>query len=109
MVEQNERLLEMRNITKLFPGVRALSDVNLYLDKGEVLAVIGENGAGKSTLMNIMLGSFPPTEGEMYFKGEKFSPKNPSEALNSGISMIHQELSLVPEMTVSENIWLGQE
>ncbi|GHU81699.1 monosaccharide-transporting ATPase [Spirochaetia bacterium] len=104
-----ELLLEMKNITKLFPGVRALSGVNLSLSKGEVLAVVGENGAGKSTLMNIVLGSIQPNEGEMVFKGKKFTPRNPAEALNSGISMIHQELTLVPEMSVSENIWLGQE
>lgn len=104
-----ELLFEMKNITKVFPGVRALSGVDLILHKGEVLAVVGENGAGKSTLMNIMLGSLKPTEGEMFFKGKPFTPKNPSEALNSGIAMIHQELTLVPEMSVSENIWLGQE
>jgi ABC-type sugar transport system ATPase subunit len=99
----------MRNITKEFPGVRALSKVNLSLYKGEVLGVVGENGAGKSTLMNIMLGSLEPEEGEMTFHGKPFHPKNPSEALHAGIAMIHQELTLVPEMSVSENIWLGQE
>jgi ABC-type sugar transport system ATPase subunit len=104
-----ELLFEMKGITKLFPGVRALSRVNLALSRGEVLAVVGENGAGKSTLMNIMLGSIHSNEGEMFFKGKNFAPRNPSEALNSGISMIHQELTLVPEMSVSENIWLGQE
>lgn len=109
MEQQEKKLFEMRHITKLFPGVRALSEVDLYLSAGEVLAVIGENGAGKSTLMNIMLGSLTPDEGEMFFRGERFAPKNPAEALNSGISMIHQELTLVPEMSVSENIWLGQE
>jgi ABC-type sugar transport system ATPase subunit len=105
----NEFVLEMKNITKLFPGVRALSGVNLSLSRGEVLAVVGENGAGKSTLMNIMLGSIHSDGGEMFLKGKHFLPKNPAAALNSGISMIHQELTLVPEMTVSENIWLGQE
>jgi len=99
----------MKNITKVFPGVRALSGVNLRLHKGEVLGIVGENGAGKSTLMNIMLGSVKPDEGEMTFRGKPFSPKNPSEALRAGIAMIHQELTLVPEMSVSENIWLGQE
>ncbi len=104
-----ELLFEMKNITKVFPGVRALSEVNLSLYKGEVLGVVGENGAGKSTLMNIMLGSLKPEEGEMTFHGKPFNPKNPSEALRAGIAMIHQELTLVPEMSVSENIWLGQE
>lgn len=108
-MHQNEILFEMKNITKVFPGVRALSDVDLYLTKGEVLAVVGENGAGKSTLMNIISGAFKPDNGEMIFKGKPYNPKNPAEALNAGISMIHQELALVPEMSVSENIWLGQE
>lgn len=104
-----EPLFEMRNITKKFPGVLALSEVNLYLQEGKVLAVVGENGAGKSTLMNIILGSLRPTNGEMMLKGKPYAPRNPQEALNTGVSMIHQELTLVPEMTVSENIWLGQE
>ena len=106
---EQKLLFEMKNITKMFPGVLALSDVSLSLDKGEVLAIVGENGAGKSTLMNIMLGSIKPDKGEMKFRDKPFTPKNPAEALASGISMIHQELTLVPEMTVSENIWLGQE
>lgn len=99
----------MKNITKKFPGVLAVSEVDLFLIKGEVLAVVGENGAGKSTLMNLVLGSIQPTNGEMTYKGKRYAPKNPEEALKTGISMIHQELTLVPEMTVSENIWLGQE
>ena len=105
----SEILFEMNHITKVFPGVRALSDVDLTLHHGEVLAVVGENGAGKSTLMNIMLGAFPPTEGEMMLHGKKYAPSSPAEALASGITMIHQELTLVPEMTVAENVWLGQE
>jgi ABC-type sugar transport system ATPase subunit len=106
---EQEILFEAKGITKFFPGVRALSDVDMVLHKGEVLAIIGENGAGKSTLMNIMLGSIQPTSGEMFFEGKPFQPKNPTDALVRGVSMIHQELTLVPDMTVSENIWLGQE
>ncbi len=106
---QQERIFEMKKMTKKFPGVLAVSEVDLFLLKGEVLAVVGENGAGKSTLMNLVLGSIQPTSGSMTYKGSKYAPKNPEEALNTGISMIHQELTLVPEMTVSENIWLGQE
>lgn len=104
-----ERIFEMKNMTKKFPGVLAVSDVDFYLVKGEVLALVGENGAGKSTLMNLVLGSIQPTSGHMLYKGKPFAPKNPEEALNKGISMIHQELKLVPEMSISENIWLGQE
>lgn len=106
---QQELILEMKNITKTFPGVRALSNVDLALHKGEVLAVVGENGAGKSTMMNILLGSFAPDSGEIIYKGRPFVPKSPADALENGISMIHQELTLVPDMTVSENVWLGQE
>lgn len=106
---KNELMLEAKNITKKFPGVLALSDVKLDLYKGEVLALIGENGAGKSTLMKILLGEYQPTEGDMYFQGKAYKPKSPHDALNIGISMIHQELSLVPHMSVAENIWIGRE
>jgi ABC-type sugar transport system ATPase subunit len=89
--------------------VQALKDVQLRLHKGEVLALVGENGAGKSTLMNILLGSIQPNGGSITLKGEKYAPKSTAEALEKGISMIHQELTLVPEMTITENIWLGRE
>jgi ABC-type sugar transport system ATPase subunit len=102
-------ILEIKNVTKKFPGVLALDHVQLKLHKGEVLGLIGENGAGKSTLMNILLGSFPYDEGEMLYKGVEYLPKSPVDALKNGISMIHQELTLVPTMSVSENIWIGRE
>lgn len=102
-------ILRVKNITKNFPGVKALRGVDFALRKGEVHALIGENGAGKSTMMNIIIGSIQPTGGEMYFKGEKYQPKSPIDALSAGISMIHQEISLVNAITVSENIWLGRE
>ena len=105
----NEFLLEMNEITKVFPGVRALDKASLKLKKGEAHALIGENGAGKSTLMKVLLGSYMPDGGNMIYKGKPYSPKSPSDALNQGISMIHQELTLVPEMTVAENIWIGRE
>lgn len=107
--EHGEDVLRMHGITKTFPGVKALDGVELTLRRGEVLGLIGENGAGKSTLMNILLGSFPPDGGTMELKGRAFSPRSPSDALGQGISMIHQEISLVPSMSVSENIWLGRE
>lgn len=104
-----EYLLEARGITMCFPGVKALDDVHLEVLPGEVLGLIGENGAGKSTLMNILLGSLQPTSGTMVFKGQPYAPKCPEDALRCGVSMIHQEISLIPSMTVAENIWLGRE
>lgn len=101
--------MELKNVSKIFPGVKALDNVSLTLNKGEVLGLIGENGAGKSTLMKIILGSYKSNGGSMYFKGAEYAPASPADALNKGISMIHQEISLVPTMTVSENIWIGRE
>ena len=102
-------IFEAKNITKRFPGVLALNSVNLTLEKGEIHALIGENGSGKSTLMKTILGIYHSDEGEMLFKGKPYRPKGPADALNSGICMIHQEISLVPTMSVAENIWLGRE
>ena len=104
-----EVILKMEGITKLFPGVKALDKVDLELRKGEILAVIGENGAGKSTLMKVLLGIHPADEGTIVYKGEKVQFSSPLDALNKGIAMIHQEISLIPTMDVAENIWLGRE
>ncbi len=95
-MENNEALLTIRNVSKKFPGVLALDNVHLDLAKGEVLGLIGENGAGKSTLMKIILGEYLPSEGEMHLRGIKYNPKSPHDALAQGISMIHQEISLIP-------------
>ncbi len=105
----NENILTMDNISKSFPGVKALSNVSLSLNKGEVMALVGENGAGKSTLMKILLGMYPMDSGTITFAGKEYKPQNPNDALSNGISMIHQELCLIPTMTVSENIWIGRE
>lgn len=105
----SKTLLEMHGICKRFPGVRALDRVSFELNKGEAHALIGENGAGKSTLMKVLLGSYQPDEGTMVYKGENYAPKFPADALKMGISMIHQELTLVPNMSVAENIWIGRE
>lgn len=107
-MSETAAILSVKNITKRFPGVLALNNVKFELQKSEVHALVGENGAGKSTLMKILLGIHKPDEGEMYLKGKLFSPGSPSEALKHGISMIHQEISLVPDMTISENIWIGR-
>ena len=101
-------LLNMKAISKTFGSVQALKEVSLDLYAGEVLALMGENGAGKSTLMNILSGSLQPTKGEIYLKGEKVTVPGPIAAKKLGISKIHQELQIVPEMSVAENIFLGR-
>jgi len=104
-------LLEMKQITKTFPGVKALDNVNLKVEEGEIHALVGENGAGKSTLMNVLSGIYPygTYEGDIIYDGEvcKFSKIKDSE--EKGIVIIHQELALVPEMTIGENMYLGNE
>lgn len=103
-----KKLLDMQNISKTFGKVQALKGVSLDLYAGEVLALMGENGAGKSTLMNILSGSLQPTSGEIYLKGEKVTVSDPITAKKLGIAKIHQELQIVPELSVAENIFLGR-
>ncbi|HAK47221.1 MAG TPA: D-xylose ABC transporter ATP-binding protein, partial [Spirochaeta sp.] len=105
----NEYVLEMRNVHKSFPGVKALKGVNLTIKKGSVHALMGENGAGKSTLMKILYGIFHPEEGEVIFKGKPYEVKSPIDAINKGISMIPQEISPCPNLTVASNVFLGKE
>lgn len=107
----SEYILEMRNITKTFPGVKALDDVNLKVKKGEIHALVGENGAGKSTLMNVLSGIHPYGTyfGDIYFKDKKCEFKNIRDSEKRGIAIIHQELALNPYMTIAENIFLGNE
>ena len=107
-VRDTMKVLEVKDVSKNFYSTHALSSVSFDLEKGEVLALAGENGAGKSTMMNILLGSFPPSRGSMLLNGEPYEPKSPSDALKKGISMIHQELCLVPSMTVADNVWIGR-
>jgi inositol transport system ATP-binding protein len=104
-----EYILEMENITKEFPGVKALDNIQLKVKKGSVHALMGENGAGKSTLMKIIFGIYTPNHGTIKYKGKELKVSGTKEALKNGISMIHQELSPVPHMTVAENIFLGRE
>jgi len=101
--------LRMRHITKRFPGVVALEDVSFDVHVGQVHGLVGENGAGKSTLMKIMSGIYTEYEGEMLLAGKPVSFRNTREAIDSGVAMIHQELNLVPELSVYENIFLGRE
>jgi inositol transport system ATP-binding protein len=106
---ENSCIVQMRHIYKSFPGVNALKDVSFDVKRGEVHALVGENGAGKSTLMKILAGVYTPDSGEIIVKGSPVEIKKPHDALHLGISMIHQELNPVPEMTVAQNIFLGRE
>ncbi len=102
-------VLEMRGITKRFPGVVANDHVDFDLRKGEVHALLGENGAGKSTLMNILYGLYKPDEGEILLGGQKVSFHSAKDAIDRGIGMVHQHFMLIPVMTVAENIVLATE
>lgn len=104
-----EYVLKMQDIVKEFPGVKALKGVQLNVRPGTVHTLMGENGAGKSTLVKCLIGMQPVTAGTIIYKGKKVSFKTTQEALDAGISMIHQELSPVPERSVSDNVWLGRE
>lgn len=105
------KILEMQNITKLFPGVKALNNVNLDVEQGEILGIVGENGAGKSTLMNVLSGVYPhgTYDGDIIFDGEKCQFAGIRDSEKKGIVIIHQELALVPYMTIGENMFLGNE
>ena len=104
-----EFLLAAEGIRKAFPGVVALDDVQFHLKRGTVHALMGENGAGKSTLMKILAGIYTPDKGDVRLKGVEIRLKSPLDALENGIAMIHQELNLMPFMTVAENIWIRRE
>lgn len=106
---KNSKILEMKNITKTFPGVKALDKVDFSLKKGEVHALVGENGAGKSTLMKVLNGIYKRDSGEILLKGESVEFKNTKEAQNAGLAIIHQELELIPYLNAAENIFLGRE
>jgi simple sugar transport system ATP-binding protein len=102
-------VLELRNITKQFPGVLANDHINLTLEEGEIHALLGENGAGKSTLMNILYGLYSPDEGEIYIRGQRTQITGPTDAIRQGIGMVHQHFMLIPVLTVAENVMLGEE
>ncbi|MFN3410909.1 MAG: ABC transporter ATP-binding protein [Exilispira sp.] len=104
-----EYILEMKNITKKFPKVIANEDISIHLKKGEILALLGENGAGKSTLMNILYGLYKPTSGEIFLDGKKVVFHSPKDAIKHNLGMVHQHFMLVENLTVAENIILGEE
>ena len=105
----SEIIFEARGIEKNFPGVKALDDVHFSLRRGEVHALVGENGAGKSTLMMVLGGIYQPDRGELFINGKKVQFNNPRESINSGIGIVFQELSLVPQLSVAENIFYNRQ
>ena len=109
MENQPNILLEAKNITKKFGGITALNNVNLQVHTGKVNAIVGENGAGKSTLMKILSGVYSEYEGALFLNGEQVNFNNPKEAMQKGIAIIHQELNLIPYLSITENIFLGRE
>ena len=102
-------VLELKGITKRFPGVLANDNIDLTLEKGEILVLLGENGAGKTTLMNILYGLYQPTEGEIWVNGNKIEVHSPTDAIKVGIGMVHQHFMLIPVFSVTENVMLGDE
>jgi ribose transport system ATP-binding protein len=104
-----DKVLEVSGVAKAFPGVQALSDMHLDLRYGEVLALVGENGAGKSTLMKLLSGIHTPDSGEFRLYDRPYTPTSPGDALASGVSIIHQELNLMPHLTVAQNVFAGRE
>ena len=111
MHQMASTILEMRDITKTFPGVKALSNVNLSVEEGEIHAVVGENGAGKSTLMKVLSGVYPSGtyDGQIIYRGQECQFKGIHDSEHQGIVIIHQELALVPMLSIAENIFLGNE
>ncbi len=102
-------VLELRSISKRFPGVLANDQISLTLEEGEIHALLGENGAGKTTLMNILYGLYQPDEGEILVRGKKITVHSPSDAIAAGVGMVHQHFMLIPVFTVTENVMLGEE
>ena len=102
------QLLSLTGVSKVFPGVKALDNVQFDLNEGEVHAIVGENGAGKSTLMKILSGIYKKDAGDVKYRGESVEIPSPYEAQRLGISIIHQELNLMPHLTVAQNIYIGR-
>ena len=104
-------ILQMQGITKVFPGVRALDDVTLEVRRGDIHAICGENGAGKSTLMKVLSGVYPhgTYDGRIIYMGNEIAFKNIKESEKAGIVIIHQELTMIPELSITENIFMGNE
>ena len=108
MGDEKKVILEMKNISKYFPGVQALDNAQLTVKEGEVVALMGENGAGKSTLMKCLFGIYHKDKGEIFLDGKEVNFTSPKQALNNGVAMVHQELNQVRQRSVADNIWLGK-
>jgi len=104
---ENMQLLQMKNICKSFPGVKALQNVDFFLNKGEIHALMGENGAGKSTLIKVLTGVYEKDQGEITVEGKTAIIKSPQDAQNVGISTVYQEITLCPNLSVAENMYIG--
>jgi simple sugar transport system ATP-binding protein len=102
-------ILELKSITKRFPGVLANDKISFSLEEGEIHGMLGENGAGKTTLMNILYGLYHPDEGEIFIHGKSVDIESSRDAINAGIGMVHQHFMLIPVFTVTENVMLGDE
>ena len=109
MLDDENAIIEIKGLTKSFPGVKALENVDFTLKQGEILGLVGENGAGKSTLIKTITGIYKKDAGEIFFRGKPFEVSSPVEAQKSGISTVYQEVNLIPELSVAENIYLGRE
>ena len=105
--ENESTILKVKNVSKIFPGVKALDSVSLEVKRGEVLALLGENGAGKSTLINVLSGVHKLDEGQLYFEGKPQYLSNPQQAKDIGINVVHQELSYVSMLSVAENLYIN--
>jgi len=108
-MSEHTPLLQLDSITKSFGSIQALKGVSLEVNKGEVVALVGDNGAGKSTLIKNIVGYHQPDSGEIYWKGERVDFQNPDEALDQGISIVYQDMELIPSLTVARNLFLGKE
>ena len=105
----SDYIVEMKHITKRFPGIVANDDVTIQIKKGEIFALLGENGAGKSTLMSMLFGMYEPDDGEIFIRGKKEKIDSPNYATKLNIGMVHQHFKLVQNYTVAENIIMGME
>jgi len=103
------KALEVRNISKMFPGNLANDNISFSVEKGEIFAIVGENGAGKSTLMNIIYGIYTPTAGEIYVNEQKARIRSAEDAIQLHMGMVHQEFMLIPRFTVAQNVVVGDE
>ena len=107
--DQHQEILRTEGLSKFFPGVKALDNVNFSLRRGEIMALLGENGAGKSTLIKALTGVYHAERGAIWLEGQQISPKNTAHAQQLGIGTVYQEVNLLPNMSVADNLFIGRE